>query len=228
MPVHDVGNIRFKKFRAGSFLPPLQAMHTFDCHPPPQGSTRSYNPSSEYQPVILADYLQNAEIDRIVEGAAAGAVSLPQFQDIWDGAMQGLDIKPLTLDLSKIPADWLKVEQCRVNEIYFEVSHKVWQIVVAAHVAVTLGGVNYPKGDAVGAFRICEPHEYRFVKLSSHSERCCPDTPAADYPRQDSQWWPQRYTWTNWATKYPRDKMDMSLQGQYYFDREIEQQWGED
>ncbi len=229
MPVHDIGNVRFKKFRAGDFIPPYRPVHTVDCYPPAPGSIKDHNPPSTYNPVILPDYLQNAEIKRIQEGAAAGATPAPDFPDIWAGAMQGLDITPLNIDVSKVPAAWLRVTRCKVHEIYYEVAHKVWQIVVAARQRITLDGVVYPKGDAVGAFRICEPHEYRFVKRTVHSERCCPDTPDPGVSEDQSQWWPERLTFTEWGMylKPYHDPWRLRLGAQFqYWDHELD--WGED
>ena len=176
-------------FRGNHFTPAAEAVITYDCFPPPAGTIFRYNPNLTHSTVILRDFLQQSDTERIEAGASTGGAA-QTFPNVWTAARAALNLdNTLNIDLTQIPDDWERVIECRVNRISLEVRHQIYDVDATATAAVTVGAETFPSGDRLASFRVCKPMHYRFVQHTSVNPLCCPNA-TGDPASSHSNWFP--------------------------------------
>lgn len=228
MPHTKIGDLQFEHKTAGTVDGSEDVVEMFSCFPPPKGTRQGANPVVKYSPFQPKKFLQPEEIRRIEKFAAkpGQTVSVKQIQA---QLIDAFKIKPLQIDLKKIPQKWRKPDKCADVKITVQVRSKILTIDAVAGKDLTLDKVTWPKGDSMASFRIIVPDQYMFYRRKTHNEKCCPLKDGEKPPLYE----PQKEYWTDpqfvdysglkgkfdWKAglKYDMNEFKLKLKGEYKF-----------
>ncbi len=235
MPHYKRGDIQFEHKAAGTIDGSEDVVEMFSCFPPPKGTRQGANPVLKYSPFQPNKFLQPDEIKRIEKFAAKAGEILP-IKTAQQELIAAFKIKPLQIDLKKIPQKWRKPDKCADVKITVQVRSKILTIDAVASKDLTLDKVTWPKGDSMASFRIIVPDQYMFYRRKIHNEKCCPlkdgEKPPIYEPRKEYWTDPQfvdysgfkgKLDWKN-GLKYDMDGFKLKLDYDYTpFDPEDDQ-----
>ena len=164
------GNLKFEFKRNGTVDGAEDTIESFTC----LGRRTGSNPVLEYKPFQPSKFLQPEEIKRVQafgKKTANENLSMATLQQELEAAFK---IKPLKIDLTKVPQSWRRPEKCHDVVIVVVVRTQILTIDAIAAKEVTLEKVVWPAGDSVASFRIYVPDQYEFRRYRSYNEKCCP------------------------------------------------------
>jgi|GEM_PF-6650270 len=197
MPNFSRGKLQFEHRETGSVTGSQDTIETFTCMPPPAGRRTGGNPVLTINPHQPASHMQPEEKRRIETFGKKTANENLALSTVVTEIKDAFKIKPLTIDLTKVPQDWRKVVPCYDIVIAVVVESILLRIDVNAREAVTLDGVTWPEGDSVAQFRIVVPDRYKFVKTKTRNINCCPLNDGAQMPppeTEDGAWSARNFT----------------------------------
>lgn len=147
----------------------------YDCHPPPQGTRQRFNPATEVPVEIVQASLQPREAGYLIQFAIAPGQP-PNLGLLLNGVLEAFSIRPLTIDLAKLPAWGQGVVPCEISSIAYLVHYGIYAIQAYATEELTAGGETFPAGDLVASFLVRSPEHYQFEQTLTRNPRCCPTT----------------------------------------------------
>lgn len=205
MPHYTRGNIKFVHKTAGTIEGSEDVVEMFSCFPPDKGTRQGANPVLKYVPFQPKKFLQPEEIKRIKKFAAKTGETL-SIKQVQQELIAAFKIKPLLIDLKKIPQKWRKPDKCADVKITVQVRSKILTIDATASKDLTLDKITWPKGDSLASFRIIVPDQFKFRRHKAHNEKCCPlkdGEKAPEYsPRNDDWSEPQFVEYSGYKIKF--------------------------
>ncbi len=173
MPHYTRGDLKFEHKTVGTVDGSEDVVEMFSCFPAKTGTRQGASPVVKYSPFQPKKFLQPDEIKRIEKFAAKAGETL-SIKTVQQELIAAFKIKPLQIDLKKIPQKWRKPDKCTDVKITVQVRSKLLTINALASKDLTLDKVTWPKGDSLASFRIIVPDQYMFYRRKIHNEKCCP------------------------------------------------------
>jgi len=176
MPETVRGKVKFEKQFVAEQQGREDEIETYSCLPRPHGSRRGANPRLEVPVILVPDFLQASEAERLRTAAAEQGETLT-FDTLWPAVMTLLDLDKLTIDLGDLPQNLRGGKDCCDCVTSVVVTYKVYTVRALANERLTFGTETYPVGDAIAAWRASEPISYKFIRRCTPNPECCPDGP---------------------------------------------------